>query len=305
MISRRQLLKGILASIGAVAALGIGYGVGVEQFFAPRITRYQLRPARWPSGLDLRIAVLSDIHACRPWMSPERIRSIVETANGLEADLIVLLGDYVYGHRFVTDYLQPSEWSRELARLRAPLGVHSILGNHDWWKDDAVQQRGEGPPFAKRALHDVGIAVYENEVVRLHKGGAAFWLAGLGDQLAFGVPFREKPARRIGVDDLPGTLAKVTDEAPIILLAHEPDIMVDVPERVSLVLSGHTHGGQVRLFGWLPWVPSRFGRRFAYGHVREQTDLIVTCGLGCTIAPIRLGVPPEIAVVTLSGSAKS
>jgi hypothetical protein len=238
-------------------------------------------------------------------MSPERIRSIVETANGLDADLIVLLGDYVYGHRFITDTLQPSEWSRELGQLRAPLGVHAVLGNHDWWKDAEVQSRGAGTPFAKRALQEVGIAVYENEVVRLQKGGAAFWLAGLGDQLAFGLPFRGDSGRRMGVDDLPGTLAKVTDDAPILLLAHEPDIMADVPQRVSLVLSGHTHGGQVRLFGWLPWVPSRYGRRYAYGHVRERTDLVVTCGLGCTIVPIRLGVPPEIAVVTLSGAART
>ena len=305
MISRRRFLKGVFASFGAVAAFGIGYGLGIEQFFAPKITRYQLRPARWPDGFDLKIAVLSDIHACRPWMSPERIRSIVDTANGLEADLIVLLGDYVFGHRLVTDYVDASEWSRELGQLRAPLGVHAILGNHDWWKDDEVQRRGEGTPFAKRALQQVGIPVYENEAVRLQKGKAVFWLAGLGDQLAFGPPFGADPGRRIGVDDLPGTLAKITDEAPIVLLAHEPDIFVDVPERVSLVLSGHTHGGQVRLFGWIPWVPSRYGTRFAYGHVRERTDLIVTCGLGCTIVPIRLGVPPEIALVMLSDVAKT
>jgi predicted MPP superfamily phosphohydrolase len=301
MISRRQVLKSLIASVGAIAAAGIGYALAVEPMFAPRITRYRLRPARWPDGLDLTIAVLSDIHACRPWMSPERVGSIVDTANGLGADLTVLLGDFVYGHRFVSDPLQPGEWSRELGRLRAPLGVHAVLGNHDWWKDEDVQRRGEGVPFAKRALHDAGIAVYENESVRLQKGGAAFWLAGLGDQLAFSR--RQHPGRRIGLDDLPGTLAKVTDAAPIILLAHEPDIMVDVPERVSLVLSGHTHGGQIRLFGWAPVVPSRYGTRYLYGHIRERTDLIVTSGLGCAGVPFRLGVPPEIALVTLSGAA--
>jgi len=68
---------------------------------------------------------------------------------------------------------------------------------------------------------------------------------------------------------------------------------------VSLVLSGHTHGGQVRLFGFSPVVPSRYGNRFAYGHVREQTDLIVSGGLGCSKVPLRLGVPPEIVRVTL------
>ena len=93
----------------------------------------------------------------------------------------------------------------------------------------------------------------------------------------------------------------MTDDAPVILLAHEPDIAASVPERVALTLSGHTHGGQLRLFGWSPVVPSRYGNRFAYGHVRERCDLIVSGGLGCSIMPLRLGMPPEVVVVTLRG----
>jgi predicted MPP superfamily phosphohydrolase len=107
------------------------------------------------------------------------------------------------------------------------------------------------------------------------------------------------------VDDLHATLAKVPENEAVILLAHEPDIMVRVPERVALVLSGHTHGGQVRMFGWSPVVPSRYGNRFAYGHVREQCDLIVSGGLGCSIAPFRFGVAPEIVVVTINDTAES
>ena len=89
----------------------------------------------------------------------------------------------------------------------------------------------------------------------------------------------------------------MTDDAPVILLAHEPDIFPDVPERVSLTLSGHTHGGQVRLFGYSPVVPSRFGNRYAYGHVVEDDrNLIVSGGLGFSILPVRFGVRPEISV---------
>ncbi len=99
------------------------------------------------------------------------------------------------------------------------------------------------------------------------------------------------------------TLAKVPEMEPVILLAHEPDIMPRVPARVALVLSGHAHGGQFRLFGWSPVVPSRYGNRYAYGHVREQCDLIVSGGLGRSIAPFRFGVPPEIVVVTVRGAA--
>jgi predicted MPP superfamily phosphohydrolase len=96
-------------------------------------------------------------------------------------------------------------------------------------------------------------------------------------------------------------LAKVTDAAPVILLAHEPDVAKRVPARVALQLSGHTHGGQVRLLGWSPVVPTRY-EKFAYGHSRENCDVIVSGGLGCSIMPFRLGVPPEIVLVTLGGN---
>ena len=103
-----------------------------------------------------------------------------------------------------------------------------------------------------------------------------------------------------GVHDLPRTLAAIRDDAPAILLAHEPDIFPSVPQRVALTLSGHTHGGQVRCFGYSPVVPSRYGNRFAYGHVVENgRHLIVSGGLGTSIAPVRFGVPPEIVVVDL------
>jgi predicted MPP superfamily phosphohydrolase len=111
---------------------------------------------------------------------------------------------------------------------------------------------------------------------------------------------RFRPVRRIGVDDLGATLAKVTDDAPLILLAHEPDVAHRVPSRVSLQLSGHTHGGQVRMLGWSPIAPTRY-RKLVYGHARMNCDVIVSGGLGCSIMPFRLGVPPEIVLVTLGG----
>ena len=97
----------------------------------------------------------------------------------------------------------------------------------------------------------------------------------------------------------------ITDEAPVLLMAHEPDIFPQVPSRVSLTLSGHTHGGQVRLLGWSPVVPSRFGNRYAYGRITEprpdgpETDLIVSGGIGGSILPVRFGVPPEIVLLEL------
>jgi predicted MPP superfamily phosphohydrolase len=302
MISRRQFFR-FLAGLGAFSASSTAYGFGIEPLLRLRVARYDISPPQWPAGFQLKIAVIADLHACDPWMSLQHIEAIVERTNALEADVIVMLGDYVAGHRHVTRYIPPNEWASVLAGLKASLGVHAILGNHDWWEDKTVQREGEGVTLARRALEAAGIPVYENDVKRLTKDNRPFWLAGLGDQLAYLPARRLRPIKRIGVDDLAATLAKVTDDAPVVLLAHEPDVAMRVPARVALQLSGHTHGGQVRLFGWSPVVPSRYGEKFAYGHSREKCDVIVSGGLGCSIMPFRLGVPPEIVLVTLGGEA--
>jgi predicted MPP superfamily phosphohydrolase len=228
-------------------------------------------------------------------MSLNRVAAIVEATNGLGADLVVLLGDYVAGHRWVTRSITMREFAPVAAGLKAPLGVHAVLGNHDWWDDRTAQRLGRGPVIAARELMEAGVLTLENEAVRLVHDGRPFWLLGLGDQIAL----LRRP-RLVGVDDLPGTVAKITDDAPAILLAHEPDIFPKVPARIALTLSGHTHGGQVRVIGYSPVVPSRYRNRYAYGHVREGgRDLVVSGGLGTSIAPVRLGVPPEIVLIEL------
>ncbi|SFL12818.1 metallophosphoesterase [Methylorubrum salsuginis] len=297
-ITRRTVLTGI----GGVALAGLGtgaYAVGIEPMRLV-VTRYRLRPlGPWPAGFRLRIVALADLHACEPWMPVSRIEGIVATANTLGGDVTVLLGDYVSGLNAVTRYVDAAEWAPVLGRLRPPLGIYAILGNHDWWEDRSAQRRGAGPTIAGAALARNGIRVLENAALPLTLREQTFWLAGLGDQLAFQPSRKRRGATGIGQDDLPATLAQIPDGAPAILLAHEPDIFPKVPPRIALTLSGHTHGGQVRLFGRAPVVPSRYGARYAYGHVREQADLIVSGGLGMSIAPVRLGVPPEIVVVDL------
>ena len=299
MITRRGLLKMIGGGIASMAALS-GYAFAVEPLARLNVTRYSLTPPGWTPGLKLRVVALADIHACEPWMPASRIASICRQANNLGGDVTVLLGDYAAGMNFVTRYVDSSEWAKSLATLTAPLGVHAVMGNHDWWEDKTAQRNGRGPTFGHKALQDVGINVYSNRAVRLEKEGQGFWIAGLEDQLAL-VPGKKWQRRRMkGLDDLEGTLAQVSDGDPVILLAHEPDIFPSVPSRVALTLSGHTHGGQVRLLGYAPVVPSRFGDRYAYGHmVENDCNLIVSGGLGCSLAPVRFGVPPEIVVIDL------
>jgi predicted MPP superfamily phosphohydrolase len=301
MISRRQFLR-MLSGLGALSASTVAYGFTVEPLLRLHVARYDLDPPQWPKDLPLKIAAIADIHACDPWMTEAHIEEIVARTNSLDPDIILLLGDYFAGHRHVIRYLDPEEWARPLTQLKAPLGVHAILGNHDWWHDSQAQLDRHGPTIARRALEAVGIPVYENDAVRLTSNGKPFWLAGLGDQLAFIPSRRIRPGLRVGVDDLAKTLGKVADDAPLILMAHEPDIAMRVPSRVALTLSGHTHGGQVRLFGWSPIVPSRYGAKLAYGHRREACDIVVSGGLGCSIVPFRLGVPPEIVLITLGNA---
>lgn len=308
MISRRQLFRGF----AAFSLVGGGLGsYALAEPFRLSITRYAVTPRNWPRGLRLRVAVIADLHACWPWMSVERIREIVARTNALEADIVLLPGDFVVGDRMAkfSKFVAHDDWARELARLSAPLGRHAVLGNNDWWEDIAVQRRRSGPVAAGVALERAGIPVYENDAVRLSKDGHAFWLAGLGDQWAFWskrenyLKFKQRgKVDYEGVDDLGGTLAKVSDDAPVILMAHEPDIFAVVPDRVALTISGHTHGGQVNLAGYTPIVPSKFGSRYVYGHIVEaQRDLIVSGGLWLSSLPIRFGRPPEIVVIELGG----
>ena len=307
MFSRRQFLKGL--AVGAAGTVGSG-GYAVAEPWRTTVTRYRVSPPGWPQGLRLKLAVLADIHASEPWMPAERIEEIAHRTNMEEPDAVLLLGDYVTGHRLglLSKIVPHGDWARALGHLKAPLGVHAVLGNHDWWEDREVQERRGGPVRARVALEEAGIPVHENDVVRLAKAGQPLWIAGLGDQWAFW-PRPERYETFVrggrvdheGVDDLAGTLAKVTDDAPVILMAHEPDIFPEVPQRVALTIAGHTHGGQVCIAGFAPIVPSRYGQRFLYGHiVEEERNLIVSGGLGCSGLPVRLGVPPEIVLIEVA-----
>jgi predicted MPP superfamily phosphohydrolase len=286
-VSRRRVVTGVVGLIGASALATAGYAAGIEAQSLV-VTRYALNPRGWPAGRKLSITVIADVHAGGPDMTLAHIRRMVDTANLLRSDIIVLLGDYTARNRIADIPVAYRDWSGELARLSAPLGVWAILGNHDWWND--LEQ-------VRQALADVHIPVLENDVVMLGADGQRFWLAGLGDQIAY----RLGRGRFRGVDDLPGTLTQIKTDDPVILLVHEPDIFPSVPPRVALTLAGHTHGGQIRVpLIWPVFVPSRYGARFAYGHIIEDDrHMIVSGGLGTSFVPARLGVPPEILRVEL------
>ncbi|WP_299921290.1 metallophosphoesterase [uncultured Pelagimonas sp.] len=293
MITRRTFIKGLLGTVLAGLFSGL-YAFFIEPALRLRVQTWRIARKDW-TAKPLKIAILSDLHVGEPFVGPRRIRQIVARMNALNPDLILLLGDYAAGHRFITKSVEIAEIAPILAGLKAKHGVFAVLGNHDWWDDLNAQKRGGGPNLYAQALEANGIPVLSNTVIKLEDLGV--WIAGLEDQLAL----IRRPGGLRGLDDLDGTLAQITDDDPVILMAHEPDIFTKVPDRVALTLSGHTHGGQVRLFGWSPIVPSRFGNRYAYGHVREAgRDLVVSGGIGCSIMPVRFGVVPEITVVEMA-----
>jgi predicted MPP superfamily phosphohydrolase len=234
---------------------------------------------RWPAR-SLRIALLTDLHIGSPFNGMAKLRRVVDRTNAARPDLICILGDLVIqgvlGGRFVA----PEEIAMELERLHAAAGTVAVLGNHDGWFDhDRVRD----------ALERNGIRVLEETAARLDTPAGPVWVAGVSDVWT-------------GRHDVIAALSAIPEDLdPVLLLTHNPDIFPLVPERVTLTLAGHTHGGQVRLpFIGRPIVPSRFGQRFAAGHVVEGgRHLFVATGLGTSIIPVRFRVPPAVTILSL------
>ncbi|WP_425040232.1 metallophosphoesterase [Primorskyibacter sp. S187A] len=240
--------------------------------------------------------MFADLHGCSPFMAPDRIEALVDQTNGLGADLILLLGDYV-GHVLGGRGAAPAATAMLLKGLSAPLGVYAVFGNHDW-ADDAVARQTRQPSHWHSAFEAAGIACLNNDVIRLAAPWGHVQLAGLDSQRAFSSIW---PGPVEGADDLEAVLAKLSPDDPCILMAHEPDVFPDVPDHIDLTLSGHTHGGQIAPFGLPLIVPSKYGRRYAYGHHCDGAKhLLVSGGLGYSKLPVRLGRPPELVMVEVA-----
>jgi uncharacterized protein len=233
---------------------------------------------KWPKELgDLRIAVISDIHAGGWFIDDEKLRLIVERTNQLQPEMIVILGDFMTGNGTFRQRVDPEMFAPVLKDLRAPLGVYSVLGNHDWWWDG---------PRVRRGLEANGIKVLDDEVVEVTGRGSSVWLAGLADLWT-------RPQR------INETIAKIPQDRPVIALTHNPDIFPRLPQRIPLLLAGHTHAAQIYFPILGPIVqPSNHG--YVRGHYFENNHhLFVTTGIGTSIIPIRFGVPPEIVLLTI------
>ena len=260
------------------------------------IVTHDIQTARW-KGPPLTMACLSDLHSMRPWSPLGTLERYVRMVNEMGVDIIFLLGDYISAHMTPGLKEEPEPLAKVLAGLEAPLGVHAILGNHDWIDDEKAKEDGFGTSAISQALTGAGLRPLVNTSRRVTHGGQDIWIVGLDSQCAL-----KKRNDGEGRHDPEQAFAEVPDESQAILLAHEPDYFVFGDHRPVLQLSGHTHGGQANLFGWRPFTPSEYDQRYAYGYVTEQDrHLVVSGGLGYTHVPMRIAQPPEITLVRISG----
>ena len=273
---KRAVRIGLLL-IPLAVACGIFWGIFIEP--NRLITRQEtITIDNWPAEFDgLRIVMMSDLHVGGPFIDDQKLRLLIERTSQLQPDLIVILGDYMTGEGRMRHRVLPEVFAPTLKELRAPLGVYSVLGNHDWWWDG---QR------VRRALEANGIKVLENEVLKVDRNGKSFWIAGLADLWT-----RQQ--------NVSATIEQVPEGQTVIALTHNPDIFPRVPARVQLLLAGHTHGGQFSfpIIGSVVHA-STFG--YMRGHFFENTHhLFVTTGIGTSIIPARFGVTPEIVLLTV------
>jgi predicted MPP superfamily phosphohydrolase len=267
--SRRRLLRG-LALTGAAM-------VADELWWEPWrlvVERVSLAFPGLPAGLDgLRLVQLSDLHRSHTVGQAEIVRA-VERANALNPDLVVLTGDYLSHAR---GYAEPC--AEALAGLRAPLGRFAILGNHDHYA---------GADFVAAALRRHGLTVLRNDAEPVERGGDRMWVVGVDDVLACH-------------HNLPGALHAVPANAFKVALIHEPDY-ADATAHfpVQLQLSGHSHGGQIRLPGIGALHLPRLGRRYPMGLYRiGGVQLYTNRGVGRLQPAVRINCPPEVALITL------
>ncbi|HEY8412520.1 MAG TPA: metallophosphoesterase [Pyrinomonadaceae bacterium] len=273
-LSRRQFLGG-LAATPLLAVSGVSAYARLVEPYSYWISETDIFIRNLPERFEnFRLTQLTDVHHSRI-LGIDEIRRVVALAQETKPDMFVLTGDYTTSYR---RFIEPC--AEALASLNAPEGVWAVLGNHDHYTD---------PELTTRALQRRHIAVLNNAHTALQRGPDALQLSGIDDWTWNAV-------------DWPGAFSGLKPDTPTILLSHQPTVLdLEQTQNVSLILSGHTHGGQVRL----PFVgaPARFATndlKYDRGLFRRGgTQLYVSSGTGVIGLPVRLGVRPEIAVIRL------
>ena len=281
--TRRQFFRAAAAT-GTLAVVGDALLLAPNR---PRIIRQEFFLPRWPERLNgFTVAMLSDFHY-DPYFSIHPLHAAIAMVNRLHPDLIALTGDFV-SVPLVGDETKAAFAAEPCARLlrqmTAPHGLWAVMGNHD----DATDAE-----HVTHALQAENIRVLANQSEPIEQDGSRFWLAGVNDVIS-------------GTADLSKTMHGVPVGEPVILLAHEPDFADEASQYpIDLQLSGHSHGGQIRIPFLPPLYLPELAKKYVWGtyHVGPLT-LHTSAGLGTIGIPMRLNCPPEVTVLTLRRSAK-
>ena len=276
-MNRRQFLKtfGLVTATYAAAGVGLDhYGKNVE---AERLSVEHIQiPIKnlEPALQGLKIVHMSDIHL-RPFTQIDFIREAIALSNSLQPDVVALTGDYVTDEADSIIELAPA-----LGQLDAKYGVFASMGNHEVWTN---------PVLIRACLESAGLSVLVNEGITLQVDQQAIYIAGID-------------AYMDGNPDLNAALEKSPPGAPVVLLAHEPDPADSYSRdgRVSLQLSGHTHGGQICLPGVRPIAKTPHGEKYYKGLYNVNGMWVYTTrGIGTGPIPHRINCPPEVTEITL------
>lgn len=273
-LRRRRLGCVVALALAIMAVVAVGVTAWHDTMADPVVRRARVVLPGMPADAGpVTIALLSDFHTAEPNMPPSRLARIVEQVNRLHPDVIVLAGDFVSDPGFGLRPYPIADSIAPLGRLRAPLGVYAVIGNHDFTRNERTVRQ----ELAHQRI--TVLSRYARQVGPLVMGGLNH-------------PY-------IGRPRLAATLATMDRLAGgKVLVSHFPDPFAFMPANTGLMLAAHTHCGQVRLFGWAPITNSGYGQRFVCGLVRERGNtLVVTAGLGTSIIPVRLGALPDFWLI--------
>lgn len=277
--TRRTFLRRSVYGLTGLSFGGTAYGM-IYGKTAHEITEAEFSIPLLPSELDgLTIVLASDIHSSI-FMTKEDMDGYVKAMNGVGADVAVVVGDFVNS---MTDEVYP--FAEAFSALSAPLGVYGVMGNHDFFAPQ--------PELVAREIDDCGVKLLRNDLVVIEKNGGRLYLGGIDDV----------GRSRTALEKMDITFRQASLAIPKLLLCHRPYFLGQAAEKnIDLVLSGHTHGGQVVLgrFGETVIAPAALASPYVWGKYRvANTEMYVSRGIGTVGLPIRVNCPPEITKITL------